>query len=93
MIGGHQQPNPYFSSGQAQIGRPYIIGDPTLSGPAQQAFPNGGPAGMGGNLVGPNSAIFQGGNMGRFQPQGGMGGGMPGMGGPAGQFGPGGMMY
>ena len=97
LIGGRgQQPNPYFSSQSQGIGQPYIIGDPTMSGP--QMRPGGGGMGMGGNLIGPNSGIFQGGpamggnpmmggggGLGPFPPRGGNNGNDP--------YGPGGMFF
>ena len=75
-----------------------------MPGPQMQPGPRGG--GIGGNLIGPNSGIFQGGGpamgnpmmgggggMGPFPPQGGMGG-MGGMGGNGNDpFGPGGMAF
>ena len=101
LIGGNSQPNPFFSTGNpASVGRPYIIGDPTMSGPHQPGFGRGG---VSGNLIGPNSGIFNGGGgFGGMQPPAGMGvnplmGGQPGVigGGPGmmGPMGPDGMIF
>ena len=49
--------NPYFGPGAGNQGMPRIIGDP-------DPLMIGGPRGPSGNLVGPNSGIFQpGGNL------------------------------
>lgn len=94
IIGGSQTgPNPFFATGPSHpaaggLGQPYIIGDPTMPGHHQMPRPGG----VQGNLVGPNSAIFQGGRGGGIGPLGPMGppGGL-GFGGPAGGFDPGAM--
>ena len=95
LIGGVGQHNPFFAPQPQGLGQPRIIGDPTLSGPQMQ--PGGAGSGIGGNLIGPNAGIFQGGpamgnpmmggpgnGLGPFPPHGGMG---------VDPFGPGGMMF